>query len=51
MVLGTVLAVAGGFSSVVAVGPVLLYVAVVALVVNLAVAALVARVRRPVVVP
>jgi SSS family solute:Na+ symporter len=45
MVLGTVLAVSGGFSSVVAVGPVLLYVAVVALVVNLAVAAVVARVR------
>jgi len=50
MVLGTVLAVAGGFSSVVAVGPVLLYVAVVALVVNLAVAALAAQVGRPVVV-
>src|SRR5690606_32830651 len=40
MVVGTVLAVAGGFTSVVAIGPVLLYVAVVALAVNLAVAAL-----------
>jgi SSS family solute:Na+ symporter len=39
MVVGTVLAVAGGFTSVVAIGPVLLYVAVVALAVNLAVAA------------
>ncbi|WP_143517318.1 sodium:solute symporter [Pseudonocardia sp. MH-G8] len=38
MVTGTVLAVAGGYTSVVAVGPVLLYVAVVALAVNLAVA-------------
>jgi solute:Na+ symporter, SSS family len=37
MVVGTVLAVAGGFTSVVAIGPILLYVAVVALVVNLAV--------------
>lgn len=41
MLLGTALAVGGGFTSVVAVGPVLLYVAVVALVANLAVAALV----------
>ncbi|MHA6617552.1 sodium:solute symporter family protein [Pseudonocardia sp. DLS-67] len=39
MVVGTVLAVTGGFTSVVAIGPVLVYVAVVALVVNLAVAA------------
>jgi solute:Na+ symporter, SSS family len=39
MVVGTVLAVAGGFTSVVAIGPVLLYVAVVALAVNLALAA------------
>jgi SSS family solute:Na+ symporter len=39
MVVGTVLAVAGGFSSVVAIGPALLYVAVVALATNLAVAA------------
>jgi SSS family solute:Na+ symporter len=39
MAVGTVLAVAGGFTSVVAIGPVLLYVAVVALAVNLAVAA------------
>ncbi|TWF78345.1 SSS family solute:Na+ symporter [Pseudonocardia hierapolitana] len=39
MLVGTVLAVAGGFTSVVAIGPVLLYVAVVALAVNLAVAA------------
>ncbi|WP_214367176.1 sodium:solute symporter [Pseudonocardia sp. H11422] len=38
MVVGTVLAVAGGFTTVVAVGPVLLYVAVVALAVNLTVA-------------
>jgi SSS family solute:Na+ symporter len=38
MLTGTVLAVAGGFTSVVAVGPVLLYVAVVALAVNLVVA-------------
>jgi solute:Na+ symporter, SSS family len=38
MVVGTVLAVTGGFTSVVAIGPVLLYVAVVALAVNLAVA-------------
>jgi SSS family solute:Na+ symporter len=40
MVVGTVLAVLGGFTSVVAIGPVLLYVAVVALAVNLAVAAM-----------
>lgn len=39
MVVGTVLAVTGGFTSVVAIGSVLLYVAVVALAVNLAVAA------------
>jgi SSS family solute:Na+ symporter len=39
MAVGTVLAVAGGFTSVVAIGPALLYVAVVALAVNLAVAA------------
>jgi solute:Na+ symporter, SSS family len=39
MVVGTVLAVVGGFTSVVAIGPVLLYVAVVALAVNLALAA------------
>lgn len=39
MVVGTVLAVTGGFTSVVAIGPVLVYVAVVALAVNLAVAA------------
>ncbi len=45
MVLGTALAVAGGFSSIVAVGPVLLYVAVVALVANLAVVAAVTAVR------
>ncbi|MDN5859861.1 MAG: sodium:solute symporter [Pseudonocardia sp.] len=40
MVLGTALAVGGGFTSVIAVGPVLLYVAVLALAANLAVAAL-----------
>jgi SSS family solute:Na+ symporter len=53
MVVGTVLAVAGGFTSVVAIGPVLLYVAVVALAVNLAVAALLTPVftRRAEVVP
>jgi SSS family solute:Na+ symporter len=39
MVVGTVLAVAGGYTSVIAVGPVLLYIAVVALAVNLVVAA------------
>ncbi|GAA5129736.1 sodium:solute symporter family protein [Pseudonocardia adelaidensis] len=39
MVVGTVLAVAGGFTSVVAIGPVLVYVAVIALAVNLAVSA------------
>ncbi len=39
MIVGTVFAVTGGFTSVVAIGPVLLYVAVVALAVNLAVAA------------
>jgi SSS family solute:Na+ symporter len=38
MLTGTVLAVGGGYTSIVAVGPVLLYVAVVALAVNLAVA-------------
>jgi SSS family solute:Na+ symporter len=38
MLVGSLLAVAGGFTSVVAVGPVLLYVAVVALAANLAVA-------------
>ena len=39
MLVGTVLAVAGGFTSVVAVGPVLMYIAVVALAVNVGVAA------------
>ena len=56
MVLGTVLAVADGFTSVVAVGHVLLYVAVVALAANLAVATVLtpvlrARSRTPTAVP